>query len=77
VVAGVGTTARAEAVGLVGHFVDLDLGAGGVVAVHIPSFVAHVTDREEVDGAIAFAEDYTVVDVVLRLDESCVDRDIK
>src|SRR5271155_5836603 len=41
VVSCLGTAARIEAVWLVGHLVDFDLGSSWVVALHVPAFVTH------------------------------------
>lgn len=65
VIPGVWATARTEAVGFVGHFVDLDLDTSWVVPVHVPALVTHVSHREQIDGAIAFPKDDAVVDIVL------------
>lgn len=66
VIGSIGPTARVEAVGFVRHFVSDDGNVGGVVTFDFPAFVAHVAGAEEVDGAVAFAEDYAVVDLAVR-----------
>lgn len=66
VIGSIGPTARVEAVGFVRHFVGDDGNVGGVVTFDFPAFVAHVAGAEEVDGAVAFAEDYAVVDLAVR-----------
>lgn len=66
VIGSIGPTARVEAVGFVRHFVGDDGDVGGVVTFDFPAFVAHVAGAEEVDGAVAFAEDYAVVDLAVR-----------
>lgn len=65
VIGSIGPTARVEAVGFVRHFVGDDGDVGGVVTFDFPAFVAHVAGAEEVDGAVAFAEDYAVVDLAV------------
>lgn len=66
VIGSIGPTARVEAVGFVRHFVGDDGDVGGVVTFDFPAFVAHVAGAEEVDGAVAFAEDHAVVDLAVR-----------
>jgi hypothetical protein len=63
VVSCLGSSARVEAVWLVRHLVDFDLDSGWVVALHVPAFVAHVSEGEKVHCAITLAHDDAMIDV--------------
>ena len=65
-IAGIGSTPRIEAIGFMGHFVSHDRDSGRVVAREFPTFVAHVSGGEKVDGPIAFAHDDSMVNKTVR-----------
>lgn len=46
---------------LMRHFVDLDRDIGGVVALDLPAFGAHIACAEQRDSAVPFADDDAAV----------------
>lgn len=78
VVARVGSATGTEAVWLVGHFVGGDFDVCRVVAGDVaPAVGAEVAGGEQVDGAVALAEDDAVVDVAVGRREARVDGNVE
>jgi hypothetical protein len=63
VISCLGTSARIEAVWLVGHLVDFDLDSGWVVPLHVPAFVAHVPEGQKIHCSVALTHYDAMIDI--------------